>query len=266
MPGKGLEVVLPAHADSSCVPRILARHSRWIEKHLSRMPVFVGGSAPLPPTEHIQIKGGREEVRIVPPTRCKPDCEEGMLRPTLPEAASESALCPGGSAPAHQGSRTGPRAMPLRLLTQPPPLLRELVLPDVPSEEQLQWFRHWVREEARTWLGGMLDELAREHGFSYASMSVRFQKSRWGSCSARGRINVNACLLFLPERLVRYILLHELCHTRQMNHSAAFWRLVFAADPGALAKDRAMGGAWKYVPAWIHVQKQLPAGATALKA
>lgn len=86
-------------------------------------------------------------------------------------------------------------------------------------------------------------------------MRVRFQRTRWGSCSAKGSINLNAALLFLPERLVRYILLHELCHTRELNHSPAFWKLVFAADPDALAKDKAMRGAWKYVPDWLYAQE-----------
>jgi predicted metal-dependent hydrolase len=101
----------------------------------------------------------------------------------------------------------------------------------------------------------MLEQLAREHGFSFASMQVRFQKSRWGSCSSKGRISLNVCLIFLPELLVRYILLHELCHTRQMNHSAAFWKLVLTADPDALSKNRAMREAWKYVPGWAYFRQ-----------
>jgi hypothetical protein len=99
-------------------------------------------------------------------------------------------------------------------------------------------------------------ELAQKYGFSFASMRVRFQKSRWGSCSSKGCISLNACLVFLPEPLVRYILLHELCHTRQMNHSTAFWQLLLAHAPDARVHDRAMREtAWSYVPDWIFISQ-----------
>ena len=188
-PGKGLEIVLPANADPSCVPPLLARHGRWIEKHLSRMPEVDNRSFP----QRIALKGGREII-----------------------------------------------------------YMRELSLQGKSHKTQWRQLRQWTRERARIWLNPMLEQLAREHGFSFASMQVRFQKSRWGSCSSRGRISLNACLVFLPESLVRYILLHELCHTRQMNHSAAFRKLLLTADPDAAAKDKAMHEAWKYVPDWVY--------------
>lgn len=72
-----------------------------------------------------------------------------------------------------------------------------------------------------------LEGLAVKFGFTPGRLSVRLQKGRWGSCSARGgSISLNAMLLFLPEDIVEYILVHELCHLRQMNHSAAFWQEV----------------------------------------
>jgi len=126
---------------------------------------------------------------------------------------------------------------------------------EVVPVHQTQWrqLREWTREQARSWLGPMLAELAGKYGFSFASMRMRFQKSRWGSCSSKGCISLNACLVFLPESLARYILLHELCHTRQMNHSDAFWQLLLAHDPDARAHDRAMSkAAWSYVPDWVY--------------
>ena len=227
IPGKGLEVVLPLHADPGCVPHVLARYRGWIDRALQRIPT---PSCPrsrdiqaLP--GHILLKGGREEVEIL--------CREGENR-NLPSLAL---------------SHT-----PLHALTLPPPDRRTLTITQTAPEKRLSYLREWVREEARVWLGDLLEASARAHGFTYTSLSVRFQKSRWGSCSARGGISLNACLLFLPERLVSYILLHELCHTRQMNHSARFWKLVFAIDPDALSKDKAMRSAWKYVPDWIHAR------------
>jgi len=72
-----------------------------------------------------------------------------------------------------------------------------------------------------------LDELARAHGFNYNKISIRNQKSRWGSCSARNNISLNRKLYFLPHHLRDYVLVHELAHTREKNHSPAFWGILF---------------------------------------
>ncbi len=72
-----------------------------------------------------------------------------------------------------------------------------------------------------------LEGLASKYGFQPGPLSVRLQKGRWGSCSSRGgAISLNAMLVFLPEEIVEYILIHELCHLRQMNHSESFWKEV----------------------------------------
>ncbi len=72
-----------------------------------------------------------------------------------------------------------------------------------------------------------LDQLALENGFTYNKVSIRDQKSRWGSCSARDNISLNQKLFFLPDQLRDYVLVHELAHTREKNHSPAFWELLF---------------------------------------
>jgi len=77
--------------------------------------------------------------------------------------------------------------------------------------------------KARTVLKSRLEELARNHGFAYSGMSVRAQKTRWGSCSANNMISLNIQLLVLPPRLRDYVLLHELVHTRIKNHGPEFW-------------------------------------------
>lgn len=77
--------------------------------------------------------------------------------------------------------------------------------------------------EARKVLKSRLEELARTHGFVFEGMSIRAQKTRWGSCSANNRISLNIQLLVLPPRLRDYVLLHELVHTRIKNHGPEFW-------------------------------------------
>lgn len=71
-----------------------------------------------------------------------------------------------------------------------------------------------------------LEALAKKHGFRYSRCSVRDVQSRWGSCTSRGSINLNIHLVLLPDRLIDYVLLHELCHTVEMNHSERFWALM----------------------------------------
>jgi predicted metal-dependent hydrolase len=74
-------------------------------------------------------------------------------------------------------------------------------------------------------------ELARLHGIEITRVTVRAQKSRWGSCSARGTISLNWRLIQTPPFVVDYLIVHELMHRRQMNHSARYWKLVAAACP-----------------------------------
>ena len=67
---------------------------------------------------------------------------------------------------------------------------------------------------------------AERMGVSYGTVTVREQKTRWGSCSAKGNLNFNWRLLLMPERVMDYVIVHELAHRREMNHSAAFWQIV----------------------------------------
>jgi hypothetical protein len=80
--------------------------------------------------------------------------------------------------------------------------------------------------EAKKYLPPLTDRLARQFGFSYAQVSFRDNKSRWGSCSPDNRISLNIHLMRLPERLQEYIVLHELCHTVQKHHQKSFWQLL----------------------------------------
>jgi len=80
--------------------------------------------------------------------------------------------------------------------------------------------------EIRRSLTQRLQELADLHGFSFNHVSLRDQRSRWASCSARNNISLNRKLYFLPDRLRDYVLIHELAHTVRKDHSPAFWQIV----------------------------------------
>ena len=77
--------------------------------------------------------------------------------------------------------------------------------------------------EAIDTLISQLEELARIHKFQYARASIRNQKTKWGSCSAKNNISLNINLVRLPDQLRDYVILHELVHTRIKNHSKKFW-------------------------------------------
>jgi hypothetical protein len=95
-----------------------------------------------------------------------------------------------------------------------------------------------LRVLARIELGTRLCELAGLHGLTVAGVSIRNQKSRWGSCSRDGRIALNFRLVQMPPHISDYVLLHELMHLKQQNHSRRFWRLVEAACPEFRAAER----------------------------
>ncbi|NQV15245.1 M48 family metallopeptidase [bacterium] len=82
------------------------------------------------------------------------------------------------------------------------------------------------QSQIRQTLTQRLYELADKHDFSFNNVSLRNQKSRWGSCSAKNNVSLNQKLYYLPEHLRDYVLLHELAHTHQKNHSQKFWKIL----------------------------------------
>lgn len=97
-----------------------------------------------------------------------------------------------------------------------------------------------LRKEARAYLPRRTRFLASRHGFHVESIKLNNAKTRWGSCSSRNMLNLNVALMRLPHELIDYVIIHELCHTRHMNHGSAFWTMVEDIDPDYKAHRRAL--------------------------
>jgi predicted metal-dependent hydrolase len=111
--------------------------------------------------------------------------------------------------------------------------------------------QRWLKRAAYERLAPRLLQLAGDLNYSVARVSIRCQRTRWGSCSTRGTVSLNCSLLFLTLEVVRYLFIHELAHTKHMNHSANFWRLVEKIEPDYRRLDRDLLAGWRTVPAWV---------------
>jgi predicted metal-dependent hydrolase len=124
-------------------------------------------------------------------------------------------------------------------------------LPEITDRRVGAAMLRWLSGVAARELRVRLDDVARDVGLDYTRLHVRRQRSRWGSCSAAGTISLNLCLLFQRPAVVRYLMVHELCHRRHMNHSARYWQLVESFEPHWRALDAELLGGWRHVPAWV---------------
>ena len=94
----------------------------------------------------------------------------------------------------------------------------------IPSQESLA-------KKAAQWIPERVARYAGQMGVSYGRITIRCQRSRWGSCSSKGNLNFNYLLLLAPPEVLDYVVVHELCHRKEMNHSPGFWAEVERVMP-----------------------------------
>lgn len=123
--------------------------------------------------------------------------------------------------------------------------------PDKCTDTCQKKLQQWLRQQAKQHLAQRLEQLGRESGLHYNCLTVRTQRTRWGSCSMNGNISLNDRLLLLPSELADYVMLHELCHTRHMNHSRQFWQLLENYLPEYRQLEKQLRQARLLLPAWI---------------
>ncbi|NDV20118.1 DUF45 domain-containing protein [Pseudodesulfovibrio sp. JC047] len=209
--GQGLEVVLPPGFDQTLIPDILREKQGWIER-----------------TRDAMQAEGQDVSGVLPEL---PDTISFMACDRMYQVAYVD-----------RPGRIVVRENVGRLLVSGPLEDRRAIF------EALQFF---TARKAREVLLPLLKVMSRDTGLTYAAFQIRRQKTRWGSCSARGTISLNAKLLFLPVELVDHLLLHELCHTRQMNHSDRYWALVESFQPDYRRLEHAVKYGGIHVPAWF---------------
>ena len=217
-PQRGLEVVVPRGCSRSRIPPILERKQQWIrsalervETHRVRFPQAPGWQVP----ERIAFPAIQRAWRI----EMHP---EETKRVTVREHGEGLLQVRGNVSQADACHVIACRAA---------------------------LHRWWLRQGYK-YLVPLLQEISRETGWPFAHATVRRQRTRWGSCSRRKSVSLNAKLLFLAPALVRYVMIHELCHTQEMNHARRFWRLVQTECPDFRALKKTIRQAWNTVPVW----------------
>jgi len=129
---------------------------------------------------------------------------------------------------------------------------RDVLRLNIENEDQVhQLLKRWLTQKAVSTLLPWLKKISTETGLDYSAASVRGQKTRWASCSSRKNISLNRCMLFLKPQQVRYLMVHELCHTKQMNHSRRFWDLVGQHVPDYRLQEKIVNETCYQLPRWV---------------
>jgi len=92
-------------------------------------------------------------------------------------------------------------------------------------------YRRWLKEQAERYIPVRVKEFSEKYKFNYNRITIRSQKSRWGSCSSKNNLSFNYKLMYFNNKIIDYVIIHELCHLREMNHSKEFWRIVEGIMP-----------------------------------
>lgn len=211
---QGLEIVVPQGFDQRELPAILNRKQAWIERALRRADKQKAQRELLAPDglpRSIALAALDETWSVAYRFR------EG-LTPSLSELASNRLELRGDTDEAS---------------------VRHALL------------GRWLRMKGEAALIPWLRQISHDLDLPYTTAIVRGQRTRWGSCSSRKTISLNYKLLFLPPHLVRYLFVHELCHTKHLNHSSKFWMLVAEKEPSYKVLEDKLNSAWQYVPLWV---------------
>lgn len=106
-----------------------------------------------------------------------------------------------------------------------------ILSPETSGDEIKSIYEAWIRHLGKKYIPARAEQLARKYGFNFSKVIIKGQKTRWGSCSIRKNLSFNYKLMRYREEVIDYVIIHELCHLREMNHSKRFWALVEGICP-----------------------------------
>lgn len=109
----------------------------------------------------------------------------------------------------------------------------------------------WLKKIAKPILQELIEQISSRTKLTYSKLTIRDQSTRWGSCTSKKNINLNYKLILLPLKLAEHIIIHELCHTKHLNHSSAFWQLVATHDSNWQEHREEMKLAETMLPGWL---------------
>lgn len=210
----GLEVIVPKGFDRSRIPEIVQNKQSWIERTIERLEEQRQQLA----LEHSHALPDQLHLRAIDQIWRVEYRATATTRLTLTEKDKTRII--------------------LRGDTQNEEACKSLLQ---------QWLTHKAYQRLVPWLWSVSEELE----LPFHKASIRGQKTLWASCSQNRNISLNYKLLFLPAPLVRYVFVHELCHTVHLNHSANFWGLVQEKDANYKPLDQELRKSSHYVPGWL---------------
>ena len=194
----GLEVVVPRGVGITRVEAVLREKESWIVRTLQRVADETARTAPAPLTNGRTLSFAGREIRLAVAL----GAAEGRVRAAL-----------------LGGVLTLTVAMPEQ------EVIRAALVA-------------WYRRQAKAIIAERLVHCNVAYGYAYGRVSIKEQKSRWGSCSRQGNLNFNWRLLLAPLSVLDYVVTHELAHLKEMNHSPRFWQVVAQGCPDYLAHRR----------------------------
>lgn len=203
-PDGALEVIVPRRATISHVESTLRDHEEWITRARARM-----AAKPRLPTPEPLADGRLLTIA------------GASLRLDIRETPTAS------------GARIG-RADDALIVTLPAalPVAADPTAPALTQDDLVRsLLERWTRREARQVFADRLAHWNDHYGYHWERVTVKDQKTRWGSCSRRGSLNFNWRLLLAPLPALDYVVIHELCHLKEANHGPGFWGLVAQTCP-----------------------------------
>lgn len=126
------------------------------------------------------------------------------------------------------------------------PAPRSVLVVQLPRAKRGSAAHNGAKRAARALAHARLAHFNQFYGFTYQRVFIRNQKTRWGACSAKGNLGFNYRIAYLPPQLADYVIVHELCHLGQFNHSPAFWQLVAQMIPDYKTHRRELRNRYRF--------------------